>query len=95
MKTRVAACLALAAGVSWYTGEAGARQQAPRVDFSMKPASAMRYLKVSNPGEDDQIGIGDPLVGVTIAMSADGNTLAVSTPHEDSAATGVNGKQAR
>src|SRR5262245_31788006 len=95
MTTRGAAYLVLAAGFSWllYVGAVGARQQTPRVDFVAKQSSAIRYLKVSNPGEDDRIGIGDPLVGVTLAMSADGNTLAVSTPHEDSGATGVNGNQ--
>ena len=82
MNKRGAACLLLAAGFTWliYTGALGARQQAPRVDFTTKQSSAIRYLKVSNPGEDDRIGIGDPLVGVTLAMSADGNMLAVSTP---------------
>ena len=55
--------------------------------------SRIQHLNVSNPGEDDKLGAGDPLVGVTLAMSADGNTLAVSAPHEDSAAVGVNGNQ--
>src|SRR6185295_18218422 len=45
------------------------------------------YIKASNPGADDQFGYG-------VALSADGNTLAVSAPYEDSAATGVNGNQA-
>jgi hypothetical protein len=93
MSTRAAACLALAAGMSWFAGTAAARQQAPRVDYSSRQASAVRYLKVTNPREDDRLGRGDPLVGVMLAMSADGNTLAVSTPHEDSGATGVNGNQ--
>ena len=53
----------------------------------------VHYLKVSNPGEDDKVGAGDALVGVTLAMSADGHTLAVGTPREDSAARGVNGNQ--
>jgi len=93
MKPRVAMCLALAAAMSGYGSVAGARQQAPRVDFAGAQVSAVRYLKVLNPGEDDRLGIGDPLVGVTLAMSADGKTLAVSTPHEDGRATGVNGNQ--
>lgn len=93
MQTRVAVCLALAVAMSGYGSVAGARQQAPRVDFAARQISAVRYLKVANPGEDDRIGIGDPLVGVTLAMSADGTTLAVSTPHEDSGATAVNGNQ--
>ncbi|MBI3046826.1 MAG: hypothetical protein HYY76_00790 [Acidobacteria bacterium] len=91
MKIRIAVCLALA--TAFGIGPAGARQQASAIDYGARPASAVRYLKVSNPGEDDRLGIGDPLVGVTLAMSADGNTLAVSTPHEDSGATDVNGNQ--
>ena len=91
MNTRVAACLA-AAGVSML-GVVAAQQAPPRVDYSSRHVSQVKYLKVSNPGEDDKIGIGDPLVGVTLAMSDDGRTIAVSTPHEGSAATGANGKQ--
>src|SRR6185295_1544653 len=44
------------------------------------------YVKASNPGADDQFGYG-------VGLSADGNTLVVSAPYEDSAATGVNGNQ--
>jgi hypothetical protein len=45
------------------------------------------YVKASNTGADDQFGF-------AVALSADGNTLAVSAPYEDSAATGINGNQA-
>jgi hypothetical protein len=45
------------------------------------------YVKASNTGADDQFGF-------SVALSADGNTLAVSAPYEDSAATGINGNQA-
>src|SRR6267142_2414711 len=45
------------------------------------------YIKASNTGADDQFGF-------AVALSADGNTLAVSAPYEDSAATGINGNQA-
>jgi hypothetical protein len=44
-------------------------------------------LKASNIGASDQFGS-------QVALSADGNTLAVSAPYEDSAATGINGNQA-
>ena len=92
MRIRAAAYVALAAGMTWFGSAAAARQQ-PRVDFSGRPDSAIRYLKASSPGEDDRIGRGDPLVGVGLAMSADGNTVAVSALHEDGGATGVNGNQ--
>src|SRR4029077_6112040 len=42
------------------------------------------YIKASNTGKDHQFGY-------AIALSADGNTLAVSSTFEDSAAKGVNG----
>ena len=45
------------------------------------------YFKASNADAGDRFGAG-------IVMSADGTTLAVSAPGEDSAATGVNGNQA-
>ena len=44
------------------------------------------YVKASNAGQSD-------LFGMTVALSADGNTMAVSAPWERSAATGVNGDQ--
>ncbi len=44
------------------------------------------YLKASNAGNADSFG-------VSIALSGDGNTLAVGAYHEDSNATGVNGDE--
>ncbi len=44
------------------------------------------YIKASNPGESDEFGH-------YVALSADGNTLAVSAYFESSAATGINGTQ--
>jgi hypothetical protein len=93
MRIRAAACIALAVSVSLVGSTSAARQQAPRVDYSNRQTSAIRYLKAANRGEDDRLGRGDPLVGVTMAMSADGNTLVVSSPHEDGGATGVNNNQ--
>jgi hypothetical protein len=45
------------------------------------------YVKASNPGADDNFGF-------SLALSADGQTMAVGAGFEDSAATGVNGNQA-
>lgn len=50
-------------------------------------------LTASNAGEDDQLGAGNALTGAAMALSADGNTLVVAAPHEDSAASAVNGNQ--
>ena len=44
------------------------------------------YIKASNPGQSDMFGI-------SLALSGDGNTLAVAAPWEASGATGVNGDQ--
>ena len=46
--------------------------------------SQQAYIKAAHPHQDDQFGFG-------VSLSADGNTLAVSAPYEDSAATGING----
>src|SRR5262245_19946726 len=44
------------------------------------------FMKASNPGKEDWFG-------VRIAISGDGNTVAVGAQNEDSAAKGINGKQ--
>ena len=44
------------------------------------------YIKASNPGQSD-------MFGMSLALSGDGNTLAVAAPWEASSATGVNGDQ--
>jgi hypothetical protein len=45
--------------------------------------SQQAYLKASNTGPAD-------IFGISVALSADGNTLAVGATHEDSGTTGVN-----
>ena len=44
------------------------------------------FIKSSNPARQDWFG-------VRIAISGDGNTVAVGAPNEDSASKGINGKQ--
>jgi len=54
------------------------------------------YIKASNTGEAgtaEAFGEGDQF-GFSIALSADGNTIAAGAITEDSAATGINGNQA-
>jgi hypothetical protein len=58
--------------------------------------SQQAYLKASNTGRKGAAideGDGDQF-GFSLALSADGNTLAVGAITEDSAATGINGNQA-
>ncbi len=50
-------------------------------------------LRASNAEADDQLGVGGALIGSTLAISQDGNTLAVAAPYEDSGASGVNGDE--
>jgi hypothetical protein len=93
MRIEPAAHLALALGIVWFGSTAAAQQRGQRANGAGRNGAPIHYLKASNPGEDDRMGRGDPLVGVGLAISADGNTVAVSSPHEDSGATGVNGNQ--
>ena len=55
--------------------------------------SSATYIKASNPGVDDQFGGSAVLLGVSVALSGDGETLAVGARMEDSAATGIDGEQ--
>lgn len=55
--------------------------------------TAATYIKASNPGVDDQFGGSAVLLGVSVALSGDGATLAVGSRLEDSAATGIDGDQ--
>ncbi len=52
------------------------------------------YVKASNTGVDDQFGGGSVIYGLSASVSADGNTLAVTSIFEDSAAVGINGDEA-
>jgi len=49
------------------------------------------YLKASNPDEDDHLSAGSALLGTSLALSADGTTMAIGAPHEDGGARGIGG----
>ncbi|MFL2547437.1 MAG: integrin [Candidatus Rariloculaceae bacterium] len=51
------------------------------------------YVKASNSDVDDQFGGGSVIYGLSAAISRDGNTMAVTSIFEDSAATGIDGDQ--
>ena len=55
--------------------------------------SSATYIKASNPGVDDQFGGSAVLLGVSLALSGDGETMAVGARMEDSAATSIDGDQ--
>lgn len=51
------------------------------------------YLKASNAEAGDHFGNGGTLFGDSVAISGDGNTIAIGAPQESSGAKGVNGNQ--
>jgi hypothetical protein len=51
------------------------------------------YIKASNPHAGDHFGNGGTLLGDSVALSGDGNTMAVGAPNESSGAKGINGDQ--
>ena len=84
---------AMAVGVSFATAVMMAHTRA------QSPVAAVRqvaYLKASNPQVGAHFGCGGALdghAGVGVAISSDGNTIAVGAPHESSNAKGINGNQ--
>jgi hypothetical protein len=59
----------------------------PLADAALSAIAQRAYIKASNTGAAD--GFGE-----RVALSADGSTLAIGAPYEDSAATGLDGNQA-
>jgi hypothetical protein len=60
-----------------------------------RPAAVRQtaYIKASNTHAGDHFGNGGTLLGDSVALSGDGNTLAVGAPDESSKSSGVNGNQ--
>jgi hypothetical protein len=56
------------------------------IDVTGTLVEAIGYFKASNTNSED--------FGLSVALSGDGNTLAVNAPFEDSNATGIDGNQA-
>ena len=81
----LAACVVASAGC--------VENEAPPAPAATASPPSTTYIKASNPGVDDQFGGSAVLWGVSLALSGDGDSLAVGTRLEDSAATGVDGDQ--
>ena len=67
---------------------------APETASTRAQVRQVAYLKASNPDMGDHFACGGSLpghIGNAVAISADGNTMAVGAPHESSAARGING----
>ena len=89
MKIRPSLLSIFLLGLTIASSTTTARAQAPAsspVASGWTPKS-IAYIKASNTSHDDQFGY-------AVAVSGDGNTLAVGAVNESSAAKGVNGNQA-
>lgn len=86
-----ALCVVCVASLCW-VGRGFAQQPPP----APSPLKQVTYLKASNTRAGDHFGCGGELdghAGQGVAISGDGNTLAVGAPHEASGAKGINGDQ--
>ena len=94
---RVLCCLVLAVTLTSLSGTIVRGQQASKTGdpgILKRNFSPVTYLKASNPRADAKLGLGSALTGRSLAMSGDGNTIAVAAWGEDGGSTGVNGNQA-
>jgi hypothetical protein len=75
----------------------GAQSQTPAsAPSTARQLRQVAYLKASNAEAGDHFGCGGALTGHSgnsVAVSSDGNTLAVGAPHENGGAKGINGNQ--
>ena len=55
------------------------------------PLRQVAFLKASNAQAGDHFGNGGTLLGDSVAISGDGNTIAVGAPNESGGAKGING----
>jgi len=97
MRTRnLVAVLCLCVAVAAVIVQVNAQNQAPASSASMPQVRQAAYIKASNAEAADHFGCGGALDGHTgnsVAISADGNTMAIGAHQESSNAKGVNGNQ--
>ena len=75
--------------------ETAQAQAAPSATSGLIPVQ-ISYLKASNGEAYDHFGCGGASTGHagnSVAISRDGNTLAIGAPYESSGATGIDGEQ--
>src|SRR3990172_4375858 len=73
-----------------------AQSQSPASSAGVPQLRQIAYIKASNAEAADHFGCGGALDGHTgnsLAISADGNTLAIGAHQESSSARGINGNQ--
>ena len=97
MRTRnLVAVLCLCVAVAAVIVQVNAQNQAPASSASMPQVRQAAYIKASNAEAADHFGCGGALDGHTgnsVAISADGNTMAIGAHQESSNAKGINGNQ--
>jgi hypothetical protein len=80
--------------VAFVAAAVGCGRTEPQSASSMAQVRQVAYLKAANPDIGDHFACGGSLpghIGHALAISADGNTVVVGSPHESSAARGING----
>ena len=97
MRTRkLTGALCLCVAVAAMTVQVGAQNQAPASSAGMPQLRQTAYIKASNAEAADHFGCGGALDGHTgnsVAISADGNTMAIGAHQESSNAKTINGNQ--
>lgn len=95
MRRRVITVLLWALGVLMSGHQAAQAQAAPSASAGRMPVQ-VGYIKASNGEAYDHFGCGGASAGHTgnsVAISRDGNTMAIGAPYESSGARGVDGDQ--
>jgi hypothetical protein len=95
MKHRDLSVIAVVWVGSLGAGQAAA-QSLPAAAAAAAPWRQVAYIKASNPGAYDHFGEGGALdghAGNSVAISADGTTMAVGAQHESSRTIGIDGPQ--
>jgi hypothetical protein len=96
VRMRKTVLLVAAAVVVGIVHAATTAPQAQAVPASAEQLRQSAYIKASNTDGFDHFACGGSLpghIGNALAISGDGNTMAVGAPHESSAARGINGDQ--
>src|SRR5688500_9916649 len=92
----LSAVVVVSLGIAAVAVKIGAQSPPPAATSPLTALKQLAYLKASNGEAGDHFGCGGVLdghAGYGAAISGDGNTIAIGTPHESSAARGINGNQ--
>src|ERR687891_1856882 len=96
MITRNLSIVLIYAGIALLVGEAWSQEQPRPVPVPLPTLKQSAYIKASNADAYDHFACGGGNQGHrgdSIAISRDGNTMAVGAPYESSNARGINGNQ--